>query len=530
MVLANALLQRLDLDAAAAAELSTTNRLMPRRWDRLALVDRGPAIAGWLKGRYRRERPGPPASIVFVDKNRKGMRPISEISLEDRVLYRALVTLIAESLPQELVNRPPIATFRESPLASPNARYISKTDVSAYYEFIDHELLHDELLAQTGEALAIEALMVLLERIMGRRVGLPQVHKASDILGDTYIAPAARRLRRAGYDVYTFSDDFRIATASLGAARNALEACAAEVRTLGLVLNESKTYTYGKRNYRASLTAFSDAEGRLFDEDTELDGLRLFFESDYSDEDESVEPPLGLSGSEIEGVADTDAIQESHTKDRTDDAVDEAQVRAATRTWELWLEEDESDEVQSSQDAAITESLLSRSLPILGAAGNTQPLEYMSAVLRFEPALTPQAAKYLVALGATGKAARTAIRVQLDALSREENFSTWQKMWLVDAAGSIRRSTTRHEHYAWLVESVREGAPALAATAAAALGRLGLSEELVVVGALDRVGPSWRPLMLWSLALMDESQAEANREDRLDQMVIEVARSWFQQS
>ncbi|GAA1987152.1 hypothetical protein GCM10009817_30820 [Terrabacter lapilli] len=535
MSLPEALLQRLDFETAVKVELATTNRLMPRRWDRLALVAHASEIAKWLKAQYRRDKMEPPASILFVDKNRKGTRPISELSIRDRVLYRSLVTLIAQSLPDELVRRPPIESFRHAPLDVPNVRYISKTDVAAYYEFIDHELLHDELLAQTGEALAIDALMDLLERMMGRRVGLPQVHKASDILGDTYIDPAKRRLRRAGYEVYTFSDDFRIASGSLAGARSALEACAAEVRLLGLVLNESKTYTYAVDNYQASLTAFADAEAKLFDEETALRDLRLLVESDYSDddddedgEDEDAEPGFALSDTEIEDITDSDAIVEMNGTEERQAEVDRAQLRAARRAWEIWMDEDESEETQSSRTAAVTEALLSRSLPILGAGGDRHPLEYLSLVLRYEPALTPQTAKYIVGLAGNGKSARRLVRTRLDALCREDNFSTWQKMWLADAAGNVVRGDSDHAHYEWLVECVRVGAPALAATAAAALGKLGLSETDVVVGALDRVGPSWRPLMLWGLALMDEDQAEANREDRVDQLLIEATRTWRQ--
>jgi hypothetical protein len=42
--------------------------------------------------------------------------------------------------------------------------------------------------------------------------------------------------------VFTYSDDFRLASESLGDARAALDECAMEVRTLGLVLNEHKTF------------------------------------------------------------------------------------------------------------------------------------------------------------------------------------------------------------------------------------------------------------------------------------------------
>jgi hypothetical protein len=155
----------------------------------------------------------------------------------------------------------------------PDVKYVSKTDVTAYCEFVDHELPCAELIAQTGEELAAESLTELLASALGRGVGLPQVHPSSDVLGDTYIDPARGRLLRRGHAVFTYSDDFRIASRSLGDARASLEACAEEVHALGLVLNERKTYTYRTAKYRDSLTSFADAERRLFEESESPDSI-----------------------------------------------------------------------------------------------------------------------------------------------------------------------------------------------------------------------------------------------------------------
>ncbi len=56
----------------------------------------------------------------------------------------------------------PIEQFWNAPLDVPDAKYISKTDVTSYYEFVDHDLLSAELIAQTGEELAADVLADLL--------------------------------------------------------------------------------------------------------------------------------------------------------------------------------------------------------------------------------------------------------------------------------------------------------------------------------------------------------------------------------
>ena len=55
--------------------------------------------------------------------------------------------------------------------------------------------------------------------------------------------------------------------------------------------------------------------------------------------------------------------------------LDERRIIAAQRAWELWVQEDESEETQAGQQASITQSLLGRALPTLGAVGDEGPVE-----------------------------------------------------------------------------------------------------------------------------------------------------------
>jgi hypothetical protein len=517
------LLTRLDILGATEQELTMANRLMPRRPDRLALARSAEQVSAMLSTGYRKDGYGDPVDLLFVEKNRRGRRPISEMTLRDRVLFRALVNLLAESLPEHIVTRTPNEVFKRSPMHVDDVRYVSKTDVTSYYEYVDHERLEHELEGQTGEAPAIAVLMELLGRMMGRRVGLPQVHRSSDILGDTYIDPVRRRMRRAGYEVFTYSDDFRIASRSLAEARQALEACAREVRELGLTLNEAKTYTYTAPNYLVSLSVFSDAERQLFDEsDGPAEDWRLLFTSnDYLEEtqaDESTEPHT-LASSTAQPILDDDALTTAAVGEAS--AQSDAQTRAAQKAWRIWAEEDESEEKQSTIDAAISETLLGRALPILGRAGDEAPLSNISALLRFEPALTPQISAYISALGATGSAVRTRIRRTLDSLTEESSFSVWQKVWLAEAAGTIRPARRIPKHYQWLRDCVNDPSPALAATASAAVGKLIDEADPARKAALDRVGPAWRTLVLWGIAQSDLDAANAAAEDRLERLLLE---------
>lgn len=523
-------LSRMDLSGSVQRELSLRNRLLPRRWDYLALASEHEAVEAALRPLLRRGPSGVAADVVLSDKEWRGVRPLHVMTLADRVLYRALVDLIGAALPENLRAREPVVDFRQAPLDVPNVRYVSKTDVTAYYEFVDHDRLADELIAQTGEEPAIDLLTNLLGKVMKRRVGLPQVHTASDILGDTYIDPARRKMLRRGFITFTYSDDFRIASPTLGAARAGVEACAEEVRELGLVLNDRKTYTYRTSKYRESLTSFADAERRLFAEDRSDAGsdlgdpfnLRLLG-SDYSDADEQVAAPA-LGAEPLDQGTDEDEALAEDVPSSGD--LDERRIIAAERAWQLWLEEDESEEIQAGQQASITQSLLSRALPTLGAAGNEGPTENLSTLLRYEPALAPQLAAYIAEYADNGRRARSQLRSALDDVVQADIFSSWQGMWLAQAAGAIRRTGTVHPFEQWLNRSVAESRhDGLAATAAAALGRLGRGDADIVAAAVDRVTPAWRSLVFWGLIGLDRQKARDTADDKIDHLLLAVTES-----
>ncbi|MEV3966417.1 hypothetical protein AB0M34_37100 [Nocardia sp. NPDC050193] len=64
------------------------------------------------------------------------------------------------------------------------------------------------------------------------------------------------------------------------------------------------------------------------------------------------------------------------------------------------------------------------------------------------------------------------------------------------------------------------GAPAVAATAAAALGRIGRGDPEVVAAAVARVGPEWRRLAFVGLIGLDQAKAHATADDALDRLLL----------
>lgn len=488
---------------------------MPPRWDYVTLATVTDEVAKSLRPAIARGDIAKNADTILIDKGWRGTRPINEMNLSDRIIYRAIVDHLAKLMPPQFSSRPNLADVNGLALGVPGVKYIVKSDVASYYEFIDHEILENELVAQSGDELASEALTELLSGIMGRRVGIPQIHQSSDVLGDTYIDPVRRRMVRRGYAVHTFSDDFRISCANLGEARNALDLCATEVRRLGLILNERKTFTYRSTKFQISLSSFKEAEERLLaDSGTKLDDLDL----DTYGIPTLEMPTLSGIGAAID---DEDALGSV----RSDAAFDSGspQARAAVSVWEMWLGEEESEDAQSQSSAAATQALLGRVLPRLGAMGFQEPLAHISLLMRFEPALTPQVFTYLANYCQLGPERRSAARDALDGLVREDILSTWQKIWAAQAAGGIQRAKRSRPHHEWLQECTRSTSSGLASTASASLARLGLVSSEDLLATLDQVTAEWRPLVLWGLARISSDAALSVADSTFDRLLIRTA-------
>lgn len=511
-------LRELDLEAATEQELQSQYRMLPIRYDRATLLPKATEVAAWIEpqlvqGSYGAE----PASIVFADKASRGLRPLAEMDLKDRVLYRALVNHISESMPEHLITRQPFADFQHS-AAPDDAKkgYVSKTDIAAYYDYVDHSLLQSELLAQTGDGPAVLLLMDLLRALMGRRVGLPQVHKGSDILGDCYIDPLRRRLARSGLLVSSYSDDFRIYSSTLAEAKSAIERCAFEARRLGLVLNESKTLTYAVENYFESLDSFDDAQERILGQENSLiTSVRIDHYVDSTTRKQELEELLD-SVRQLKGRAE----DESHDGE-CPSSVDPGEIsEAAKQVWDAWAHPDTD---VSPEDAALVRRLLVEVLPILGKAHNLNPLKSLSKLMRSEPSLTPAVSEYVINLSKSDGATRQEIRKSLEDLVSQESLSTWQQMWIADAAGSIVASNNRDRPlYTWLTRQMDSASGPLAATCAAAAGRLEVGDTASLRDTAGNVGAAWRGLAFWGLAQFDPDAAVLAAENQAERMIVEA--------
>ncbi|HEX8003688.1 MAG TPA: RNA-directed DNA polymerase [Mycobacteriales bacterium] len=275
---------RIDWDAVVGHELTTLNRLLPPRWGDLALRSHERHVVNWFKAATRRGFTPSPDDTILARKVSGGARPLTFMSLLDRLSYRAAVSVLAEDLPSFPRTHDAYEAFQRAPLAVDGCAYVLKSDVSAFYQYIDHERLVTEIIAQTGDDLAITTAIEVIRGSTGRQFGLPQLNLVSDALAEVYIEPIRRHLTRAGFNVWRFADDFRVACETYEEALEAWELLDRAARDLGLVLNEAKTRTPGRARYEASLTAVATREAELFSA-LGVEPLDPWDTAEYSDED-----------------------------------------------------------------------------------------------------------------------------------------------------------------------------------------------------------------------------------------------------
>jgi hypothetical protein len=85
-----------------------------------------------------------PAQIVSAPKSDRTTRPAADMTIEDQVVYAALVELIRTHLHPDLVEftgeHQTYSEFERFPVAAlaNQAKYVVEADVASFYEYVDH--------------------------------------------------------------------------------------------------------------------------------------------------------------------------------------------------------------------------------------------------------------------------------------------------------------------------------------------------------------------------------------------------------
>ena len=427
MRIAPGLLAVEDFDDALIQESFTTRALVPEDMAMWGLFVHAGADE-WAHRRCVGEFAPIPGQVVTVRKSGHGVRPVAELSIRDRVLYRALVRRWKDVLPEPDRSSDAYERFLEAPLTTePAPTYVVSSDVTACYEYVDHGLLAREILARTGDSDGVEALTSLLAGLMGRSYGLPQQSGSSDVLAETYLSVVERRLLRQGLAVWRYNDDFRVAVDSWSDALNAVDALERECRAIGLALNDLKTVIRKGATYENALgRRIKVLEEISFEVEVDLTAV---MQGPYDDIVVEPEKSAVAVAASKKVVAEWLVLQEK-----------------------MLVPDPESTLTPEEQEKRLVlTDLLRWALSVLRTAEtDSDVLAACGQILRTEQTLTPLVAKYL--MNATDSVATIAWFEEF--LSGNPYLTPWQAWWVAPALRNIEGSYTGGSAQRTWLESV----------------------------------------------------------------------------
>jgi len=206
--------------------------------------------------------------IAEVPKGKGAVRPGSILTIRDMVAYTAIVDATYDKLHQELSWSQGIKDFAYSlatdenaglwfkgsfsgwerfrqkslELLEENTTYVVITDITGFYENIDHSILFSDLRQLNVASEVINEVRKCLKKWSPTETkGIPQGISASHLLAKLYLNSADRELSDLGYRHTRYSDDFRIFCTDYTEAKRSLIDLSRILRQRGLNLQSAKS-------------------------------------------------------------------------------------------------------------------------------------------------------------------------------------------------------------------------------------------------------------------------------------------------
>lgn len=491
--LTDRLVRSLDLTKAIEVEANTERNLLPGDFSWEKILAGRQRFTRWVTSLLKAGFNPSEQQIVSIRKL-QGTRPAPIWGPVERVVYRALTESVLGA--DFVLDRSADAYIRfvKAPVEysetlqakdkgsstslffflQSDIKYVVKSDITAFYQYIDHAVLARDLVVRGAEYDCIEALMSLLREVLGRTYGLPQLLDASDMLSEVYVDKLERDMLRKGWNIWRYNDDFRIACREYEDTLHAVEQLDVAAREIGLVISESKTLTYRFTNYM-------------------IDSLNL-----------ELSP-----GQESLSLEDVEAAVGDYTDDfseNTDSAAELIQSATASNSG------DDDNAINIRRITPVGLRLLRRALSSLEQASDSRALDHILPLAIYVPALFPSLMRYLVKLHSTDSAA---VVTTVDAVVENASMNEWQHQWLIQiiqelnllASGSGGRVNDRIK---W-VTSLCERASSKVTTAYAC--RTLAAVSLISLDDLTRVYEnSPTALLPWYLHAFDSLLSQATDE------------------
>lgn len=453
MRIASTVLKALDMRTAAAGAISTPIEKFPRLISERALESAADVLAAHVTtafGTYYT----PGMEVISMPKKNFGPRPIGLLSPIGKTMYNALVSSLQHALPV-----PSRAQGYEQHRAFGTEASRTKTqrivivDIAACYEYIDHEILSDELLLQSLQPEKVEALSLFLGTVYPRQLGIPQAQEPSHLLADAYLTRLERGLLRAGYELNRFADDFRLVTDDWADAHRSIEVAAEQARRLGLTLSDGKTDIRSSDQLRAEEASYEASLTNYRESAAESLSSFVIVERGYDDYDFEV----------------------------TEAAPEDIDFTALERVVEDWISRDR----ERTDGQAYFARYGAVVLDILARAPRRIKTRSLVEIVTREPLRLTSVLGYLGGRSEAKKNWKV-----LRKLTRLERLSPWARIWILNAVADLSTPATPGKSseeavYGWVESCLEDEFEAVRAEAAwvlACVGRLNVDQLGKLVG------------------------------------------------
>lgn len=355
-----------------------------------------------------------PADVILAHRYGSGTRPVPDLSIQARVVVEALAKRLVDEIGADsgllglAVHIAPEpgqkGKFERLPLEDPKPAYVAMADVASFYEYVDHELLGNEVVELTGDPSLATAIKGTLSELLGRRFGLPQGPHGSDVFANVYLSRVDRVLSRAGIVIARYNDDYLLEAATPARARRDLAALESSLRDLGLILNHEKTQIITLEKYEEGLSAYQELL-----EAAAIDTIEL-------------PPGYTFDPDEFEGISL--------------ESVDEGVIEAA---FERAL-------ADTAHPFAARQRMIDTALPYLAGFKNSKPLEHIDVLVETWPAHVRNVNLYLRALIGTDQE-ESVVRAVVAVLSSQPLVLPWVQGWLLDVLARCTKSEASFADY-----------------------------------------------------------------------------------
>ncbi len=209
-----------------------------------------------------------PESFRTIDTPKRGfsLRPTGAMHIRDRILYQAIADYLAPHFtPEQSVFSYHLASptspwmflqgieqwklfEKEAERLSHECTHILETDLTAYFEHIDHRRLArrlDDIFPGVDRSMMrpLKQHLSYLLKTWSRNTlyGIPQVNNPSSFFGNLYLDEFDKLLTRGGFIYLRYVDDIRVFVNSIPDARKALALIVETLRRSGLYISSGKT-------------------------------------------------------------------------------------------------------------------------------------------------------------------------------------------------------------------------------------------------------------------------------------------------